>query len=119
MKKPRKTIKRTLTTKQVKANKLILENNGNVSKSLRQAGYAPGYAKNPRLYMATAAGQTLAAVCDDLRDKALAEAKKKLKKAKFIDLTHGAETLNKMSRLETGADDGERDIVIKIETFKQ
>ena len=38
-----------MTTKQAVAAKLTLENNGNVSKALKQAGYSPSLVKNPQI----------------------------------------------------------------------
>ena len=129
MNKPRKTTKtvkkkkpkkRALNERQTEALKIILENRGKISasKAMKTAGYSDAYAKNPQQFKATEGGKSLAEICDALRDKALKEAEKKLGEARFSELTHGAETLHKMSRVETGLDSGDKEIIIRIETFK-
>jgi len=42
-------VKKQPTIKQKKALERVLENHGNVSKSMREAGYSPNTAKNPKL----------------------------------------------------------------------
>ena len=42
-----------------KAISKIVENRGNVSKSLREAGYSPSYAKNPKQFLSTKDAQEL------------------------------------------------------------
>jgi len=66
-----------MTDRQQKAINKMVANGGNMRGVLRGAGYSEAYAKNPQKFKATKAGRTF------------------LKTLK-------AETLNKMSRLETG-----------------
>lgn len=47
------------TTKQKLALKKIVENRGNISKSMRQAGYSPTTAKNPKNLSYNKGNQTL------------------------------------------------------------
>ena len=47
-KKPRHSKGRKPTIKQIRAAKLVVENHGNISKSMKEAGYSESSAKNPK-----------------------------------------------------------------------
>lgn len=97
---PKKYKKRTTTPRQSKAKSNMLEKCSSQGEALRDAGYSKGYSEQPSRFAKTKAGQDLISVCNDLRDKSLAAAAKKIADAKYGELTKGADTLNKMSRLE-------------------
>lgn len=117
-KSPKKNRKRTITSRQNKAKCNIAENIGTKGQALRDAGYSKSYSESPDKFAKTKAGQELIKMCNDLRDKSLKHAAQKLVDASYAEGVRGAETLNKISRLEKGESDGEREIVIRIETFK-
>jgi len=103
MKKPSKKYKkRTLTVRQAKAKKNILENPRSQRKALKDAGYSQAYADHPAEFNATQAGQDLIAICNRIRDKSLKRAEETVNEAHYADAVRGAETLNKITRLETG-----------------
>ena len=91
-----------MTDRQQKAINKMVANGGNMRGVLRGAGYSEAYAKNPQKFKATKAGRTFLKTLKAETLAALNEAKRKRKKANYRDCIHAAETLNKMSRLETG-----------------
>lgn len=99
---PKKYKKRTLTSRQIKAKKNIIENHSTQGQALKDAGYSDAYASNPHEFNNTQAGQDLLEVIDAEVDAALEEAKKKRGNASYSDCIRAADTMRKLSRLESG-----------------
>ncbi len=84
MKKKKKKInKKEASLKLKKAFKFYLENGGNLSRAMKDAGYAPAVAKNPHKLRETKGWQLL--MQEHLPDKTLAEHHKKLLNSKRIE----------------------------------
>ena len=94
--------KRTTTSRQIKAKANMVENGSTQGKALKDAGYSDNYANQPGKFADTKAGQDLIKTCNDLRDKSLEHALDNLEKASYGDSIRGADTLNKIARLEGG-----------------
>lgn len=71
------------TERQKKAIKKVVERGGNVSKSMREAGYSPKTAKNPKKLTESKAWEEL--MEQNLPDKDLAKAHKRLMNSNRID----------------------------------
>ena len=101
-KKPKKYKKRVLNIRQENAKRNMLENGSSQGQAMRDAGYSAAYAMHPEKFKATQAGQKLISMCNRIRDKSLKRAEELANEAPYGDVVRGADTLNKMSRLEGG-----------------
>ena len=102
------------------AQKLILENNGNVSKSLREAGYSDAYAKNPQQFRLTKAGQELIAWIDKECMQIRTAMKRTRNQAKYKELADTLIGLQKLSTSTlTGKNEDDKDLMITIKHFKE
>lgn len=105
MKKDKKTPKtyrkRTTTSRQQEAKKNIIDNHCQ-KKALKDAGYSDSYAHNPGEFAKTKAGQDLVEIVNRIRDKSLKRAEDLAGEASYKDSVRGADTLNKIGRLEQG-----------------
>ncbi len=97
------------TLKQKKVVAKILENNGNISKSMREVGYSPAFAKNPKLLTESDGYKEEAASflyqMEKERDRLIrAMAGKDLEKVQYKDMTGAVDKLTKNIQLLSGGD---------------
>lgn len=94
------------TIKQKKAASLIVENNGNVSKSMREAGYSKNFAKNPQTLLASPGFQEAAKPFIDQLEEEIQEAMREMKlkreKAAYNDLSGTVQGFKKLQQLLQG-----------------
>lgn len=91
------------TLKQKLVVRKILENNGNVSKSMREVGYAANYAKNPQDLVETKGFKQVMAsygLTEELITTALVDDIKAKPKKRFLELSLGSEILGMKKRAE-------------------
>lgn len=102
------------TLKQKKAIALLVENGGNVSRAMREAGYSPNTAKNPNKLTDSISYREevapLVARMEEERDRILEALPMKRKDAKYRDLVDGVDKLTKNIQLLTGGDTGKEKI---------
>jgi|TARA_Y100000310_G_C20701923_1_gene830801 hypothetical protein len=96
------------TEKQKKAVERIVENHGNVSKSMREAGYTDASAKNPKnLTESDGYKEITQNVVERMiieRDRALGMMAEKIADAKYRDMSDSTDKLTKNIQLLTGGD---------------
>ena len=96
------------TEKQKKAVDKIVENHGNVSKSMREVGYSPNSAKNPKILTDSKgykeASFDVVQAMKKERARALSLMGEKAAKAKYPDLTASVDKMTKNIELLTGGD---------------
>ena len=115
---PKKYKKRTTTDRQNRAKSEFVVNRCQKD-ALKKAGYSDAYAGNPGQFAKTEAGQELIKTCNRIRDKSLKRAEDIANEANYGDVVRGADTLNKMSRLESGENTDNQKVELTFTGWKK
>jgi len=80
----------------------ILAGRGSMGVVMREAGYSPGYAKNPRQFIATKQGQQLLGWIDEETVRIQKAMRRRIGRARYRDLADSLCNLQKLGRLHRG-----------------
>ena len=80
----------------------ILAGHGSLGVVMREAGYSPGYAKNPHQFIATKQGQQLLGWIDEETVRIQKVMRRKIGRARYRDLADSLCNLQKLGRLHRG-----------------
>ena len=119
VKKRKKYKKRVLDIRQQKATNNLTDVNRSQGQALRDAGYSYNYANQPVAFAKTQAGRELVKTCNRIRDKSLKRAEDIANEANYGDVVRGADTLNKMSRLESGENTDNQKVELTFTGWKK